>query len=154
MHNAPSVSYPVGRCAFQRQLYLFFVLFTCSVLGLWALDQGFTWVWGVAALLALFGGIFGALALRFVATLTWDGERWCLHHQSGNRPDMFGDVEVILDTQKTLLLRWQPISDTLPPIFMGLWLGEEQVNSLWHALRCAVYQRKELKEETWRIHWH
>ena len=45
MHNAPSVSYPVGRCAFQRQLYLFLLLATLAVLGAWALNQGITSVW-------------------------------------------------------------------------------------------------------------
>ena len=63
MHNAPSVSYPVGRCAFQRQLYLFLLLVTLAVLGAWALNLGFTRVWWAAALLAMVGGVLGALSL-------------------------------------------------------------------------------------------
>lgn len=144
MHNAPSVSYPVGRCAFQRQLYLFFLLATLAVLGAWALNQGFTSVWCAAALLAMVGGVLGALSLRFVATLCWSGERWCLHDQSGKKSDVFGEVEVILDTQKTLLLRWRPTSDKLPTSFVWLWLGAELSSSRWQELRCAVYQRKAL----------
>ena len=144
MHNAPSVSYPVGRCAFQRQLYVFLLLATLAVLGAWALNLGFTRVWWAAALLAMVGGVLGALSLRFVATLSWSGQCWCLHDQSGTRPDVFGEVEVILDTQKTLLLRWQPTSDKLPTSFVWLWLGAELPSSRWQALRCAVYQRKAL----------
>ncbi len=144
MHNAPSVSYPVGRCAFQRQLYLLLLLATLAVLGAWALNQGFTRVWCAAALLAMVGGLLGALSLRFVATLSWSGQRWCLHDQSGKKPDVFGELEVILDTQKTLLLRWQPTSDKLPTSFVWLWLGSELPSSRWQELRCAVYQRKAL----------
>lgn len=144
MHNAPSVSYPVGRCAFQRQLYLLLLLATLAVLGAWALNQGFTSVWCAAALLAMVGGVLGALSLRFEATLCWSGERWCLHDQSGKKSDVFGEVEVILDMQKTLLLRWQPTSDKLPTSFVWLWLGAEPSSIRWQALRCAVYQRKAL----------
>lgn len=144
MHNAPSVSYPVGRCSFQRQLYLLLWLATLAVLGAWALNQGFTGVWWAAALLAMVGGFLGALSLRFVATLSWSGQRWCLHDQSGKKPDVFGELEVVLDTQKTLLLRWQPTSDKLPTSFIWLWLGAELPSSRWQELRCAVYQRKAL----------
>jgi hypothetical protein len=144
MHNAPSVSYPVGRCAFQRQLYLFLLLATLAVLSAWALNQGVTRVWCAAALLAMVGGVLGALSLRFFATLSWSGQRWCLHDQSGKKPDELGEVEVILDTQKTLLLRWQPTSDKLPTSFVWLWLGAELSSSRWQELRCAVYQRKAL----------
>jgi hypothetical protein len=144
MHNAPSVSYPVGRCAFQRQLYLFFMLTASALLGFWALNQGFTRGWCAAALFAVLGGVLGALSLRFIATLTWTGQFWCLHDQSCQRPDVFGDVEVILDSQKTLLLRWQPTSDKLFSTSVWLWLGVEQSSSRWQDLRCAVYQRKAL----------
>jgi toxin CptA len=144
MHNAPSVSYPVGRCAFQRQLYLFLLLATLAVLSAWALNQGVTRVWCAAALLAMVGGVLGAFSLRFFATLSWSGQRWCLHDQSGKKPDELGEVEVILDTQKTLLLRWQPTSDKLPTSFVWLWLGAELSSSRWQELRCAAYQRKAL----------
>jgi hypothetical protein len=144
MHNAPSVSYPVGRCAFQRGLYLFLMGVTSAVLAAWAFHQGFTWLWFVAVLLVLLGGVAGALATRFVATLTWGGQDWCLHDQSGGLADAIGDVAVILDNQKTLLLRWQPTSDTLPTSSHWLWLDAERSGPHWQALRCAVYQRTEL----------
>lgn len=144
MHSAPSVSYPVGRCAFQRQLCLFLMLVTTAVLGVWSLNQGFTRGWCVAALLAVLGGFFGAWSLRFVAKLTWSGQLWCLHDRSDGMPDVFGNVEVILDSQKTLLVRWQPTSDKLFTPSVWLWLGAEQSNSRWQDLRCAVYQRKAL----------
>jgi toxin CptA len=144
MHNAPSVSYPVGRCAFQRVLYLALLAVTLAVLLAWALNQGFTPFWWAAAVVALMGGFLGARAWRFTAILTWSGQTWCLHDQSQNRPDVFGGVEVVLDSQKTLLLRWAPTSDTLLTSPAWLWLSAERSSARWHDLRCAVYQRQAL----------
>ena len=92
MHNAPSVSYPVGRCAFQRWLYVFFTVLTSTVLLAWALNQGVTWIWGVAVGFATLAIFSGGRALHQAGMLTWDGQVWCLHDQgagqgAGRNPD-------------------------------------------------------------------
>ena len=143
MHNAPSVSYPVGRCAFQRWLYAFFVVLTSAVFLAWALNQGLTLVWCVAVVAATLGAFLGWGALGQAGTLTWDGQVWCLHdlNQGQGHEDALGEVRVALDVQKALLLRWQPASDTLNAKPLWLWLGSQGASHDWQNLRRAVYQR-------------
>jgi hypothetical protein len=141
MHNAPSVSYPVGRCAFQRGLLVGFTVLTVALLVAWALNQGVTWVWCVAAGAAWLAVHQGLQALRHTSTLTWDGQVWCLHDQNSGREDALGEVHVALDVQKALLLRWLPTSDTLHAQQQWLWLGSQPSDNRWQDLRRAVYQR-------------
>ena len=144
MHNAPSVSYPVGRCAFQRQIYVGLTLVTSAVLLAWTLNQGFTSMSGMAWVCAAFGAWGGWRSLRQVGMLTWDGQVWCLHGHGGTEEDALGEVCVILDVQKALLLRWQPASDTLHAKSFWLWLGDQASDSDWQDLRRAVYQRGDM----------
>ena len=144
MHNAPSVSYPVGRCAFQRQLYACCTVLSSAVLLAWALNQNVSWAWSVAVVATMLGACLGWRVLHQVATLTWDGQVWCLHDQSPASEDALGRVQVALDLQHALLLRWQPASDTLHAKPVWLWLGAEASSARWLDLRRAVYQRAEL----------
>ena len=144
MHNAPSVSYPVGRCAFQRGLYAFFIVLTSAVLWAWAFDQGLTAAWCLAVTAAALGAFFGWRALGHVGTLTWDGQVWCLHDQPAGYEDALGEVRVALDVQKALLLHWQPASDTLHAKPQWLWLGWQKSDNRWQDVRRAVYQRSDM----------
>ena len=141
MHNAPSVSYPVGRCAFQRWLYLGFICVTSAVLLVWALNQSLTAAWFAALSAEALGAWLGWKALGHVGTLTWDGQVWCLHDQNSADVDALGEVDVALDVQKALLLRWLPTSDTLQATPQWLWLGSQASSERWQDLRRAVYQR-------------
>ena len=141
MHNAPSVSYPVGRCAFQAWLFASFNLLTSAVLVAWALHQGLGFVWWAAAAAFAIAAYLGWQALRYAATLTWDGQVWCLHDQNSGQVDALGEVHVALDVQKALLLRWLPASDTLQAKPQWLWLGLQATDTRWQDLRRAVYQR-------------
>jgi len=141
MYNAPSVSYPLGRCAFQRWVYAFFTLLSLAVLFAWALNQGMTYVWCAAAIAAVFGAFLGWRAQGQAGTLTWDGQVWCLQAHGSGHEDALGEVRVALDMQKALVLRWQPASDTLNTKPLWLWLGAEGSSHHWQDLRCAVYQR-------------
>ena len=143
MQNAPSVSYPVGRCAFQRWLFAGFAVLASAVLLAWALSQGVTAAWCVAASATSLGLYQGVQALRQTGTLTWDGQVWCLHDHSLGVEDALGDVHVALDVQKALLLRWLPTSDTLQAKPQLLWLGSQTSDSRWQDLRRAVYQRSD-----------
>jgi hypothetical protein len=141
MHNAPSVSYPVGRCAFQRWLFIGFAVLASSVLSAWALNLGLSIVWSIAVAAAALGVLLGWRALGQAGMLTWDGQVWCLHDQGLGFQDALGDVSVVLDVQKALLLRWQPASDTLHAKPQWLWLGLQSSDNRWQDLRRAVYQR-------------
>jgi hypothetical protein len=145
MHNAPSVSYPVGRCAFQRWLFVGFALLTLAVLLAWAFNQGLNATWYVAVAAAVIGVLLGWRALDQAGTLTWDGQVWCLHdlNQGQGYEDALGEVHVALDVQKALLLRWQPASDTLNAKPLWLWLGSQGSSHAWQDLRRAVYQRRD-----------
>jgi hypothetical protein len=141
MHNAPSVSYPVGRCAFQRWLFVGFAVFASATLSAWALNLGLSIVWSIAVAAAALGVLLGWRALGQAGMLTWDGQVWCLHDQGLGFQDALGDVSVVLDVQKALLLRWQPASDTLHAKPQWLWLGLQSSDNRWQDLRRAVYQR-------------
>jgi hypothetical protein len=145
MHSAPSVSYPVGRCAFQRWLFTIFIVLTSMVLIAWAFSQGLTWFWFVAASAAVLGVGQGCRALGQQGMLTWDGQVWCLHDQGTGLEDTLGEVYVMLDVQKALLLRWQPTSDTLNAKVRWLWLGIQASDIRWQDLRRAMYQRTEMR---------
>ena len=145
MHNAPSVSYPVGRCAFQRWLYAGLTVLTSAVLWAWALNLGLSWVWCIAVSAAAAGVWQGWRALKALGVLTWDGQVWCLHDQGANHEDALGEVHVMWDVQKALLLRWQPASDTLRAKPQWLWLEGQHCDERWQDLRRAVYQRSGLR---------
>lgn len=142
MHNAPSVSYPVGRCAFQRWLY---VLFTCAASAAWftwALLQGLNFLLWLSACCFAVACVWGWRALHSPSvTLTWDGQAWCLHSASTTFNDQLGAVDVCLDVQKALLLKWQPSSDKLGASMRWLWLGHEASPPHWQDIRRAVYAR-------------
>jgi hypothetical protein len=76
--------------------------------------------------------------------LTWDGQVWCLHDQSAGRADALGEVSVVLDVQKALLLHWQPASDKLHAKPEWLWLGWQNSDNRWQDVRRAVYQRSNM----------
>jgi hypothetical protein len=142
MHNAPSVSYPVGRCAFQRWLYLIFTCLASAAWLVWALSQGQSvWLW-LGACAWIVASVEGWRALRpRDVTLSWDGQVWCLHSASRHLNDQLGSVEVCWDVQKALLLKWQPSSDTLGASMRWLWLGQAVSPTQWQAVRRAVYAR-------------
>ena len=144
MHNAPSVSYPVGRCAFQRWLFIGFAVLASSVLSAWALSLGLSIVWSIAVAAAALGVLLGWRALGQAGMLTWDGQVWCLHDQTTGDEDALGVVYVALDVQTALLLRWQPASDALNAKSQWLWLGAQSTGDAWQNLRRAVYQRVDL----------
>lgn len=141
MYNAPPVSYPLGRCAFQRWVYAFFTMLSSVVLFAWAFHQGMTSVWYAAAISAALGAFLGWRALGQAGTLTWDGQVWCLQTHGLGQEDALGEISVALDVQKALVLRWQPASDTLCSKPLWLWLGSEGSSHRWQDLRRAVYQR-------------
>jgi len=142
MHNAPSVSYPVGRCAFQRWLYLAFTLMASAAWCTWALLQGLRVSLWLSACCLVLAVVLGWREWRLpLMTLTWDGQVWCLHGASNQINDQLGAIDVCLDVQKALLLKWQPSSDKLGASMRWLWLGHERSPAHWEDLRRAVYAR-------------
>jgi toxin CptA len=134
MHNAPSVSYPVGRPRFAGLL----------AAGLWLVGAGVTAVWvqqadapgwrQVVATIAL--AVLGSWALFSwlrspSGQLQWDGAGW-----AGPAGAAGGAPDVALDLQQVLLVRWQA-----PASPRWLWLERSRCPQRWLDLRRAVYSR-------------
>ena len=144
MHSAPSVSYPVGRCAFQRRCWLGLLLCAWVVLGVWSYQQPFNVAMAWSGLCAVTAAVLGWASLQHIGTLSWNGQVWCLHGRGDAWEDELGMLQVVLDVQEALLLRWQPASDMLNAKSQWLWLGAQTAGDPWQSLRRAVYQRVDL----------
>ncbi len=150
MHNAPSVTYPVGRCAVHGK-----VLVLLGALGLLALALlAVVWVSASAAWL-LGGGLawlcWSALALRTwwrspSGSLQWDaraasarafpgervgGWRW---HGAGLPASDLERVEWVVDAQTVLLLRLHPLAAPA----RWVWLEVRRDPTRWDDLRRAL----------------
>ncbi len=140
MHNAPSVAYPVGRCAFQRWVFAVICVISGAVLVAWAWMQPLSWVWGLAVVTWCIAVVTGLHACwRSMGTLSWTGQVWCWHGSSEGSDDALGEVRVAIDVQGALLLEWTPLSADKPFATRWLWLGAENVPKLWQDLRRAVF---------------
>lgn len=139
MHNAPSVSYPVGRCVFAARFFAILAILSAAVWTAWVWQQSWT---RLAACAALSWAVALALAWRAhkqqTGQLTSDGESW--HWQSApEQVDARGRVTVLLDLQHTLLLRWEPLNVNLGMLSVNLWLSAQSAPEFWQDLRRAVY---------------
>lgn len=130
MHNAPSVSYPVGRCRFAAALVSLAWLAGGAGLGMWiAQAQVSAWQLASACAVWLASGALAVLAwLRSPeGVLAWDGREWTWE---GGR--LGGPPAAVLDLQEWLFLRVQGLP-------RWLWLERGRAPLRWDALRRAVY---------------
>ncbi len=136
MHNAPAVTYPVGRSSIQGALGLVLWLLGLAAIIAWALT------WPDARLVAAAASLCAAAAaLAAVAwwrteagDLQWDGDDWQLRLRG--RADG-GKPVVALDLQVCLLLRWNGVDSAGG----WLWLDRASAPARWDDLRRAVYSR-------------
>ena len=141
MHHAPSVCIPVGRCVFLRRLYQILTLLTSALLLSW------TWVqpWHSGMLIAVVGStvcaVFGWRAIQQTGALTWTGQQWQLvvDHSSSPTPPITGAIDVCLDLQTVLLLRYVPSSGQGPRGMRWLWCQCPEDQALWQDFRRAVF---------------
>lgn len=145
MYNAPSVAYPVGRCAFAKGLLGLLGLWMAGVLVLWAWHQSVSWTWCLAFVL---GMVFVAWGWRCVfsagASLVWDGQVWCVLDRDGVNLQLGTPVCVALDLQHTLLLQWLPSPARSLLKSRWLWLSHSADPTNWQNLRRALYSRVSL----------
>ena len=134
MHNAPSVSYPVGRARFSGLL----------AAGLWLAAAASTLAWlheadapgwrhglAFAALVATGGWALVSWVRSPRGELHWDGAAWTGPFGTGA-----SGLEVALDLQRVLLVRWRAPGDA-----HWLWLERSRCPHRWLDLRRAVYSR-------------
>ena len=146
MHNAPSVSYPVGRCVLQRRLWLGLGALDLALMFAWAMQQPPGGVFFLAGALLL--GAFWTLRPQrkdeSFAVLSFEDGAWMLGERATSSPLQPGSVHVgvvkpVFDWQSTLLLKWQPSSDTLRRRTLWLWVDRSALPERWSDLRRAVY---------------
>jgi toxin CptA len=134
MHNAPSVSYPVGRPLSAGLLGAVLWSAGVAVTLFWA-HQADQPGWRQAAaglMLAVFGGWTLLAWLRSPrGDLHWDGSGW-----TTPLCNAAGAIEVTLDLQRLLLVRWSG-----PGSSQWLWLERRRYPQRWMDLRRAVYSR-------------
>ena len=136
MHNAPSVSYPVGRSLVAGLLALAAWLLGALAIAQWtAQSQVHGWRLAVAAFALMATALVCAWNWRQMprGTLEWDGQCW---RWKGSAADDAGTVEVCLDLQRFLLVRWQGEAK-----HHWLWLERARHPERWDGLRRAVYSR-------------
>jgi hypothetical protein len=136
MHSAPPVSYPLGRSRFAAALLLLVFLLGGAVTASWGFQSQLPgWRLGGACLVLAAAGGFAAWHWWHGAegTLAWDGETWAW---SGERLERAGAIEVSVDLQRWLLLRWTSGSES-----HWFWLDRARGAERWDDLRRAVYSR-------------
>jgi hypothetical protein len=135
MHNAPPVSYPVGRSRFQtRVLCALWLLGAATVAGWCWQVEAWGWRQGVAVLaVAVAGGV--ALVGWWTtseASLRWDGQQWTWI-SAGVACTV--RVSAHLDLQHHLLLRLAPDAGRA----VWCWAERAREPMHWRSLRRAVY---------------
>jgi hypothetical protein len=133
MHSAPSVTYPVGRSLFALWLLLLAWLAGAAALALWWGSGASGGRLGIAALLCLASGTWAGLAWwrSPAGMLAWDGEGWSWAGGAGG-----GRLEVSLDLQRAMLVRWAGAGAS-----RWFWLERASRPERWDDLRRAVYSR-------------
>jgi toxin CptA len=136
MHNAPAVSYPVGRSPFALAAMTLAWLAGAVGIALWAVQAQVASASVVAASAVL--AACGLIALRSWlrsprGTIAWDGLCWTWTIASEAQS---GTPEVALDAQRVLLLRCNGGRRA-----QWLWLERGAQPARWNDLRRAVYSR-------------
>jgi hypothetical protein len=152
MHNAPSVVYPVGRCAFQGWLLMVLGALSAAVVALFLVESDFRTL-GVSAWLPGAVGVGVWLSWGTWACLSWfrapqgslrweprhveeEGSRgaWFWADGAGSEAVLLGSVERVLDFQGRVLLRFCG-----PGVgHRWAWLERRSLPARWGDLRRAL----------------
>ena len=136
MHNAPSVSFPVGRSRFQGRLIGVLVGFGALTELTWSVQaNSLDWrQWLGAGMCVTILAWSGRTWWRTPSgSLSWEGVAW--YWAAGAR-SLVVMPQVVLDLQVALLLRLPRTADTG---VTWLWLDRSSNPSRWMALRRAIY---------------
>ncbi len=136
MHNAPSVSYPVGRSLVAGALACAAWLLGALACVQWTVQsQASGWrlvAAGIALAAAALASAWNWWAMPR-GILGWDGQSWTW---TAAGTAYAGTVEVRLDLQQCLLVHFRS-----PAVSHWLWLERAHCAERWDELRRAVYSR-------------
>lgn len=146
MHNAPAVSFPVGRSRLRLGLILALVLLGAIVQAVWwwqaqVRDARYLLGWLAWALSS--GWLFGYGRHHLTGLLSWDGHGWLW--QSGGQAQTV-EPRVVLDFQHGLLLSLHGSTGVLG----WVWPQRSMQASRWLALRRALFNSPVAVENTLR----
>ena len=137
MHDAPSVTYPVGRSHWGAGIALTLWLAGLVLTVLWSAQPQVTW-WrlGAAWTAVAVGGAVAALAWwrTPAGAFAWDGAAWTWSPAGG--VPVTGQFRLSLDLQHALLVRWHDEGAG-----RWFWLERQRRREAWDDLRRAVYSR-------------
>lgn len=138
MHNAPAVSYPVGRSHFQAVLYSGLLLLAVAGLVLWCLQADrLGWrqiVAGVAWLICVTWALREPMR-RIEGSLHWDGQNWSWESRDAV---LAGTLVARLDWQARVLVEFR--SFEAKPLWF--WLERATQPQRWDDLRRALWTVK------------
>ena len=136
MRAAPQVLYPLGRSRYLTALLTLLGLLTLSFMVAVAASQPHH---HLVAVMGLLWVVAVGLSVRATppagAQLWWDGERW---HLLGPRPTS-GQLILVLDAQRALLLRWASPPSGADPAASWLWIEQDADPVIWKDVRRAIY---------------
>lgn len=140
MHNAPPVTYPLGRSHFQGFALLGLWLAGVGVLALWWRAAPVAdWRFWLALAVVLLAGVAAGLAWFHspAGQLRWDGQDWRWESQSYQSGTPVRDLAVALDLQRIMLLRLENHDHAT----LWLWAGRSLQPERWLDLRRAVHSQ-------------
>jgi toxin CptA len=137
-HNAPSVTYPLGRSHWQAWVLSVFWLLAVVLVGAWVMVSqhvGWRQLTGLAALIGV-----GLIALHgwknsAVGQLAWDGQVWRWEGPGYQAGVAEYELLAALDFQSVMLLRLENQAHAK----LWLWAEQRAFPARWLDLRRAVY---------------
>jgi hypothetical protein len=144
LHNAPAVSYPLGRSRFLGCLLLFgWVIAAAVTLGWWRTSAlaDFRPLLGCAALLLAAWVMLTGWQRAPVGRLQWDGQRWRWESEVYRSGTALEPPVVVIDVQLALLLRLNNQAGAV----WWLWAersAQKHPSAHWLDLRRAVYAKR------------
>lgn len=138
MHNAPPVTYPLGRSHFHGLAVLGLWLAGVGVLALWwrAAPVADWRLWTALAVVMAAGGAAAWAWLHSpVGQLCWDGQAWRWESRGYQSGTPVRALAAALDFQRIMLLRLENQDHAT----LWLWAGRSSQPERWLDLRRAVY---------------
>ncbi|MDD2879860.1 MAG: hypothetical protein PHQ58_05440 [Rhodoferax sp.] len=145
MHNAPAVSFPVGRSHFQGAFVGLLMACGALAVSVWSLQADAlgwrqalaTGVWLATSML-----VGWSWSQTTTGSLSWDGFVW---HWAVDGRSVVILPELVLDFQSAVLLRLRGAEDRSAAAWV--WLDRVSNAARWMALRRAIYSRVKLADD-------